>query len=93
MNVQTRDGAGLRSSIILLLLLGCADAGSEAATAVGRQPSQLASASLYLYGTPDIVVNTTADVQDIGGALQVGDLPGADGLVSLREAILAANRT
>jgi hypothetical protein len=42
---------------------------------------------------PDIIVNTTADVADFGGAQQVGDLPGPDGFVSLREAITAANNT
>ncbi len=40
-----------------------------------------------------ITVDTTADVVDFGGTQQVGDLPGADGLVSLREAIIAANNT
>lgn len=41
----------------------------------------------------DIVVNTTSDVGDFDGAQQVGDLPGPDGKVSLREAITAANNT
>jgi hypothetical protein len=41
----------------------------------------------------DIVVDTTSDVADFGGAQQVGDLPGPDGKVSLREAIRAANNT
>jgi len=41
----------------------------------------------------DIIVNTTSDVADFGGAQQVSDLPGPDGLISLREAILAANNT
>ena len=40
-----------------------------------------------------VVVNTTSDVADFGGAQQVGDLPGPDGKVSLREAITAANNT
>ena len=40
-----------------------------------------------------IVVTTTTDVSDFAGNRQVGDLPGADGLVTLREAILAANNT
>lgn len=42
---------------------------------------------------PDIIVNATSDLADFGGAQQVSDLPGLDGLVSLREAIIAANNT
>ena len=41
----------------------------------------------------DIVVNSTLDQADIAGAQQLDDLPGADGLVTLREAIMAANNT
>lgn len=40
-----------------------------------------------------IIVNSTTDVADFGGAQQVSDLPGPDGKVSLREAIIAANNT
>jgi hypothetical protein len=43
--------------------------------------------------TPYIIVNTTSDVSDFGGAQQVRDLPGEDGRVSLREAIIASNNT
>lgn len=42
---------------------------------------------------PDIIVNTTSDVVDFGGAQELGDLPGPDSLVSLREAFIAAVRT
>ena len=42
---------------------------------------------------PDILVTTTSDSFDFGGAQQVADLPGPDGVVSLREAITAANGT
>lgn len=42
---------------------------------------------------PYILVSTTSDVADFGGAQQIADLPGADGLVSLREAITASNNT
>lgn len=42
---------------------------------------------------PDILVNSTSDVVDFSGSFQVADLPGPDGLVSLREAIIAANNT
>jgi hypothetical protein len=40
-----------------------------------------------------IEVNSTSEAVDFVGAQQVGDLPGPDGLVTLREAILAANNT
>lgn len=40
-----------------------------------------------------ITVTTTDDVVDFGGARQVVDLPGPDGLVSFREACTAANNT
>jgi len=40
-----------------------------------------------------IIVDTTADLADFGGSQGVRDLPGADGIVSLREAIIAANNT
>lgn len=46
-----------------------------------------------LSSTPDIIVNTTSDVADFGGPQQVDDLPGPDGVVSLREAITAAENT
>ena len=45
-----------------------------------------------LSSAPDIIVNTTSDVIDFGDG-RVEDLPGPDGLVSLREAIRAANAT
>jgi parallel beta-helix repeat protein len=38
-------------------------------------------------------VNSTDDASDFGGVQQVADLPGPDGMVSLREAIIAANNT
>jgi len=41
--------------------------------------------------TSTIVVNSTSDIEDFGGAQQIGNLPGPDGLVTLREAITAAN--
>lgn len=53
----------------------------------------LGSASTVESSTSDITVNTTSDLADFGGAQQVSDLPGLDGLVSLREAIIAANGT
>ncbi|MBD3224619.1 MAG: T9SS type A sorting domain-containing protein [Caldithrix sp.] len=43
--------------------------------------------------TDTIIVNNTRDAEDFGGAQQVADLPGPDGLLTLREAITAANNT
>src|SRR5919109_1710990 len=43
--------------------------------------------------TSTIIVNATSDREDFGGAQQIGDLPGPDGRVTLREAITAANNT
>jgi hypothetical protein len=40
-----------------------------------------------------IIVNTSADIVDFGGAQQVSDLPGPDGKVSLPEAGLASDNT
>ena len=40
-----------------------------------------------------ITVNTLDDVSDFSGLQKVGDLPGADGFVSFREAVTAANNT
>jgi hypothetical protein len=40
-----------------------------------------------------ITVNSTSDVSDFGGLWRVGDLPGPDGLVSLREAAIASTHT
>ena len=40
-----------------------------------------------------VVVDTTDDSVDFGGAQQVADLPGPDGKTTLREAIIAANNT
>jgi PKD repeat protein len=40
-----------------------------------------------------IIVNTTSDLEDFGGAKTMSDLPGPDGVVSLREAVTASNNT
>jgi hypothetical protein len=40
-----------------------------------------------------VYVTTTSDVSDFGGAQLVGNLPGPDGKVSMREALTAANNT
>ncbi len=60
-------------------------AGLFAATLLGG-PAQNARAQVA-------VVSTVNDIVDFGGGQQVADLPGPDGLVSFREAVLAANNT
>ena len=40
-----------------------------------------------------VTVNSTADVVDFGGARQVGNLPGPDGLVTFAEAAIATTNT
>ena len=40
-----------------------------------------------------VTVNTVEDLVDFGGAQRVADLPGPDGRVSFREAVIAANNT
>jgi len=71
--------------------------GEESSTAVEStdvQQSLLKSAlTKGLSGNPDIIVNTTSDVLDFSDPQQVEDLPGPDGLVTLREAMIAANNT
>jgi titin len=69
-----------------LFTLGCGEYGTAPPPSLEEIPSLLSAAT-----TPDIIVTTTSDAADFGGAQQVGDLPGPDGEVSLREAITAAN--
>ena len=87
----------LLSLIAFLSLLGCEKMGKESSTAVEStdvQQSLLKSAlTKGLSGKPDIIVNTTSDVLDFSDPQQVDDLPGPDGLVTLREAMIAANNT
>ena len=51
------------------------------------------SLNSFLSVTPDIIVNSTADVLDFSVPMQVEQLPGPDGLVTLYEALVAANYT
>ena len=44
-------------------------------------------------GGETITVTTLHDATDFGGAQQVANLPGSDGVVSFREAVIAANNT
>jgi len=44
-------------------------------------------------GPETATVNTIDDVVDFGGAQRLGDLPGPDGRVSMREAVIAVNNT
>jgi parallel beta-helix repeat protein len=84
----------LLSLIAFLSLLGCEKESSTAVESTDVQQSLLKSAlTKGLSGKPDIIVNTTSDVLDFSDLQQVGDLPGPDGLVTLREAMIAANNT
>ena len=55
--------------------------------------SMLAFHNVASAQTVTIVVNSTSDLEDFGGAKTSSDLPGPDGLVSFREAVTAANNT
>jgi parallel beta-helix repeat protein len=57
---------------------------------IRNQGASKAPSPASLSNTPDIIVNTTSDVIDYGDG-GVENLPGTDGLVSLRKAIRAAN--
>lgn len=83
--------------IALFALLSCEKFENASPTGINatlqNQAAMKSSLPAHLSSPPDIIVNTTADVSDFDGAQQVGDLPGLDGVVSLREAITAANNT
>lgn len=82
-----------RSLSALTLLLVLAACTEDQPTALSGGASPASSLSAVLSSTPDIIVNTTSDVADFGGSQQVADLPGPDGVTSLREAIIAADNT
>lgn len=83
--------------ILLTFFIACEKYGDQSPTAVGTSDeSQALTKSTLpacLSKRPDIIVSATSDVVDFGGAQQISDLPGPDGVVSLREAITAANNT
>src|SRR5689334_20034839 len=74
----------------LVLLLGVAGRGLVASGAVLAPPAGLAPAAT-------ITVTTTGDTLDAAAgncaAITISSLPGPDGVISLREAICAANNT
>lgn len=79
----------LLPSIAFLPILACDKVGDRSPTAAETATPPSAA----LLSAADIMVNTTLDASDFGGAHQVADLPGTDGLISLREAIVAGNNT
>ena len=95
--VRVYSRAILFGLIAGLFMFGCQKMATEYPTAVEssveNQSLEKSSSCPGVCYPPDILVTTTSDVADFGGGQQVGDLPGADGLVSLREAIDAANHT
>jgi len=76
------------SMVGALFALGCGDHGMAPPSSEEQSPSTLSALS-----SPDVIVTTTSDAADFVGGEEVGDLPGPDGVVSLREAITAANNT
>ncbi|MCK6561980.1 right-handed parallel beta-helix repeat-containing protein [candidate division KSB1 bacterium] len=84
-------------TIALLALHGCERLEQNSPTGVeatiAKPAPEKSSLPAYLSSPPDIIVTTTSDLADFDGGQQVSDLPGPDGLVSLREAIIAANNT
>jgi hypothetical protein len=93
LKINVCSTAILISLIAIISFSGCEKMDNENPAAVENKSllnSSLPTASLI---APDIIVNTTSDVADFNGDQQVKDLPGLDGLVSLREAIIAANNT
>jgi parallel beta-helix repeat protein len=77
--------------VCFILLRGCNKEDNELTFNEVTQANDLKS--LIIESTPDIIVTTTSDAADFNETQQVSDLPGSDGLVSLREAIIAANNT
>jgi len=94
---KTFSNAILLSLIALFYFVGCENIREEFPTAAevkGENQSLMKySATSSLSNTLDIIVNTTSDADDFGGDKQIADLPGPDGIVSLREAIIASNHT
>lgn len=81
--------ASLRDGVRLLLATRIdADASPELVVAA---PDGSVRVGTLIRAT--VVVDTTDDSVDFGGAQQVPDLPGPDGKTTLREAIIAANNT
>jgi hypothetical protein len=84
-------------AIVLFSLLSCEKLGKDSPTSVEataeNQVLGKSSLPVVLTSPPDIIVNTTSDVSDFGDAQQISDLPGPDGVVSLREALTAANNS
>lgn len=77
--------------LCLVMFLSCEK--QEFPTALKNEGASSRKGLSLQSSVPDILVTTTSDVADFGGTQQIGDLPGSDGLVSLREAIIAANNT
>jgi hypothetical protein len=77
--------------LFLTLFLSCEQ--EEFPTALPNEAGVTKMARPLSKGVLDILVTTTSDVADFGGGQQVADLPGPDGIVSLREAVVAANNT
>ena len=88
---------GLFVSTIFLFFLACEKMEQQSPTAIDstikNQLKTTNSLSSLLSATPDIIVNSTLDVVDFPGPMDVSALPGPDGLVTLNEALTAAKYT
>lgn len=96
-NKRTFNWTALLLSVIFLSFFACEKMEKHSPTAVDTTSKNLMKATTslnsVLSATPDIIVNSTSDVVDFPGPMDVSSLPGPDGLVTLREAIIAANNT
>lgn len=73
-----------------ILLVTRIDHDAHPELVVALDDGAVAIASIVL---ATVVVDSTSETVDFTGAQQIGDLPGPDGLITLREAIVAANNT
>ena len=62
-------------------------------TAVESRALSKNGVAVSVSSSADVIVNATSDIVDFAGVQEIGDLPGPDGLVTLREAIIAANNS
>jgi len=97
MFIIKRFSIGIIISLIMIIsFLGCEKMTKSPTAMDGEAEVQQLNKRFLttpLSTAPDIIVTTTSDAADFGGSQQAADLPGPDGLVSLREAIMAANNT
>jgi hypothetical protein len=87
MKRQSKSSKRILTSLVIAVIMLFQMAGGNHAQAIGPLPRT------PIQNAPDIIVTTTSDEVDFGGLQQECDLPGSDGVVSLREDLIAANNT